>query len=48
MPGNAAGVDIVRLDERWLQSRPGEAAKYGGTVIDRRLTACPPSAELGG
>jgi 5-methyltetrahydropteroyltriglutamate--homocysteine methyltransferase len=33
----AAGADIVQLDEPWLQSRPGEAAKYGVKVINRAL-----------
>jgi 5-methyltetrahydropteroyltriglutamate--homocysteine methyltransferase len=32
-----AGVDVVQLDEPWLQSFPEEAARYGVKVINRAL-----------
>jgi len=33
----AAGIDVVQLDEPWLQSFPEEAARYGVGVINRAL-----------
>lgn len=33
----ATGVDVVQLDEPWLQARPEQAARYGVRVIDRAL-----------
>jgi 5-methyltetrahydropteroyltriglutamate--homocysteine methyltransferase len=33
----AAGVDVIQLDEPWLQARPDRAARYGVRAIDRAL-----------
>src|ERR1041384_1902071 len=33
----AAGADVVRIDEPWLQARPERAAKYGVKAINRAL-----------
>jgi 5-methyltetrahydropteroyltriglutamate--homocysteine methyltransferase len=33
----AAGVDVVQLDEPWLQARPEAAARYGVKAINRAL-----------
>lgn len=32
-----AGVDIVQLDEPWMQARPEQAARYGVKAINRAL-----------
>lgn len=37
----AAGVDVVQLDEPWLQSFPEEAARFGVRVINRALRDVP-------
>jgi hypothetical protein len=34
----AAGADVVRLDEPWLQARPEVAERYGVEVLQRALT----------
>jgi 5-methyltetrahydropteroyltriglutamate--homocysteine methyltransferase len=34
----AAGVDVVQLDEPWMQARPDRAARYGVRVLNRALT----------
>jgi 5-methyltetrahydropteroyltriglutamate--homocysteine methyltransferase len=36
-----AGVDIVQLDEPWLQARPEQAARYGVRVLNRALEGVP-------
>ena len=33
----AAGVDVIRLDEPWLQARPEAAMRFGVTAINRAL-----------
>ena len=33
----AAGVDVVQLDEPWMQARPEQAARYGTRVLNRAL-----------
>jgi 5-methyltetrahydropteroyltriglutamate--homocysteine methyltransferase len=33
----AAGVDVVQLDEPWMQARPDRAARYGVRVLNRAL-----------
>src|SRR5438445_13408833 len=33
----AAGADIVQIDERWMQSRPEKARKYGLKALHRAL-----------
>jgi 5-methyltetrahydropteroyltriglutamate--homocysteine methyltransferase len=33
----AAGVDVVQLDEPWMQARPERAARYGVRVLNRAL-----------
>jgi 5-methyltetrahydropteroyltriglutamate--homocysteine methyltransferase len=33
----AAGVDVVQLDEPWMQARPDRAARYGVKVLNRAL-----------
>jgi 5-methyltetrahydropteroyltriglutamate--homocysteine methyltransferase len=35
------GVDIVQLDEPWLQARPEEARRYGVKAINRALDGVP-------
>jgi 5-methyltetrahydropteroyltriglutamate--homocysteine methyltransferase len=37
----AAGVDVIQLDEPWLQARPDRAARYGVKAIDRALAGVP-------
>jgi 5-methyltetrahydropteroyltriglutamate--homocysteine methyltransferase len=34
---NAAGVDVIQLDEPWLQARPVAAARYAVAAINRAL-----------
>jgi 5-methyltetrahydropteroyltriglutamate--homocysteine methyltransferase len=33
----AAGIDVIQLDEPWLQARPEQAARYGVKAINRAL-----------
>ena len=33
----AAGVDVVQLDEPWMQARPDRAARYGVRALNRAL-----------
>jgi 5-methyltetrahydropteroyltriglutamate--homocysteine methyltransferase len=33
----ATGVDVIQLDEPWLQARPEQAARYGVRVLNRAL-----------
>ena len=33
----AAGMDVVQLDEPWMQARPEQAARYGVRVLNRAL-----------
>ena len=35
------GVDVVQLDEPWLQARPEEARRYGVKAINRALEGVP-------
>ena len=35
------GIDVVQLDEPWLQARPEEAARYGVKVVNRALEGVP-------
>lgn len=42
----ATGVDVVQLDEPWLQSFPEEARRYGVKVINRALQDVPGSTVL--
>lgn len=37
----AAGVDVVQLDEPWMQARPDQAARYGVRVLNRALEGLP-------
>ena len=37
----AAGADVVQLDEPWLQARPDRAARYGVKAINRALQGIP-------
>jgi 5-methyltetrahydropteroyltriglutamate--homocysteine methyltransferase len=37
----AAGVDVIQLDEPWLQARPDRAVRYGVRAIDRALAGVP-------
>jgi 5-methyltetrahydropteroyltriglutamate--homocysteine methyltransferase len=37
----AAGADVIQLDEPWLQARPGRAARYAVTAINRALAGIP-------
>ena len=37
----ATGVDVVQLDEPWLQARPDEAQRYGVKAINRSLRDVP-------
>lgn len=37
----ATGIDVVQLDEPWLQSFPDDAARYGVKVINRALQNVP-------
>jgi 5-methyltetrahydropteroyltriglutamate--homocysteine methyltransferase len=37
----AAGADVVQLDEPWLQARPERAARYGVKAINRALQGIP-------
>jgi 5-methyltetrahydropteroyltriglutamate--homocysteine methyltransferase len=37
----AAGIDVVQLDEPWLQSFPEDAARYGVKVVNRALQNVP-------
>ncbi|MEE9416090.1 MAG: hypothetical protein V3V01_12470 [Acidimicrobiales bacterium] len=42
----AAGVDIVQIDEPYVQARPEAAARYGVAAIDRALTGAPRTTAL--
>jgi 5-methyltetrahydropteroyltriglutamate--homocysteine methyltransferase len=33
----ATGIDVIQLDEPWLQARPEQAARYGVRVLNRAL-----------
>ncbi|WP_376092930.1 5-methyltetrahydropteroyltriglutamate--homocysteine methyltransferase [Roseomonas sp. CCTCC AB2023176] len=33
----AAGVDVVQIDEPWMQARPEQASRYGVRVLNRAL-----------
>ena len=33
----ATGIDVIQLDEPWMQARPEQAARYGVRVLDRAL-----------
>ena len=37
----AAGIDVVQLDEPWLQARPEKANRYGIKAINRALDGIP-------
>lgn len=43
---HAAGVDIVQLDEPYLEARPEAAAAYGIEAIDRAITGLPGATAL--
>jgi 5-methyltetrahydropteroyltriglutamate--homocysteine methyltransferase len=36
-----AGIDVVQIDEPWLQARPQQAARYGVRAINRALEGVP-------
>ena len=38
---NAAGADVLQLDEPWLQARPERAGRYGVKAINRALLGIP-------
>ena len=42
----AAGVDVVQIDEPYLQARPEKARKYGLQAIDRALEGIPGETAL--
>ncbi len=42
----ATGIDVVQLDEPWLQARPQQAARYGIRAIDRALDGIPGATAL--
>ncbi|SDR47864.1 5-methyltetrahydropteroyltriglutamate--homocysteine methyltransferase [Rhizobiales bacterium GAS191] len=37
----AVGIDVIQLDEPWLQARPEAAARYGVKAINRALEGIP-------
>ncbi|MBV9747913.1 MAG: 5-methyltetrahydropteroyltriglutamate--homocysteine methyltransferase [Acetobacteraceae bacterium] len=37
----AAGMDVVQLDEPWMQARPEQASRYGVRVLNRALDGIP-------
>lgn len=38
---NAVGVDVIQIDEPWLQAHPEDAHRYGVKALDRALAGIP-------